>query len=416
MARLKVHGPDVEEYVRLALEQTSTSVQLESFTPQGLANVLWALAQLRVAGVGKGPQDNGVRLTLVAMAEASAGRLLEFQAQELSMVAWSYAKLYEFKKGEMTGPAQKGRASSRPASVDEMLLKLASVATDQIDKFEDQGISNIAWALATLELTGAAPALAPARGFIEATMAHCTTELGGYSAQAVANLMWACVRTDCSRPGGRNRSRMGRFCSAVAEEMMLRMTTPPNGLSHDRHGAHITVTWRDLAGVAVALSHWRQKSQSVVNFMTLLSHQAAEWVAKGDLTSQQMLNIAQSAARLHVPPEDMQRLVDAIESCIVTRGLRLNDVDKRQWGEVQQWCPPHRPGGVAGYAYSEDMHYDAWGQYAAQQQWENQSSKWPPSEHNAAQWARGGGQSNWYGTQPWVSGSWSGGAGNRGAP
>jgi hypothetical protein len=209
---------------------------------------------------------------------------------------------------------------------------------------------------------------------------------------------------------------MGRFCSAVAEEMMLRMTTPPNGLSHDRHGAHITVTWRDLAGVAVALSHWRQKSQPVMNFMTLLTHQAAEWVAKGDLTSQQMLNIAQSAARLHVPPEDMQRLVDAIESCIVTRGLRLNDVDKRQWGEVQQWCPPHRPGGVAGYAYSEDMHYDAWGQYAAQQQWENQSSKWPPSEHNAAQWARGGGQSNWYGTQPWVSGSWSGGAGNRGAP
>merc|ERR1719356_2308170 len=109
----------------------------------------------------------------------------------------------------MTGPAKKGRASSRPAPVDEMLLKLAEVATSHIDKFEDQGISNIAWALATLELTGAAPALAPARGFIEATMAHCTTELGGYSAQAVANLMWACVRTtDCSRPGGRNRSRM----------------------------------------------------------------------------------------------------------------------------------------------------------------------------------------------------------------
>jgi hypothetical protein len=104
IARLKFYGPDVEQYVRLALEQTSTSSQLETFTPQGLANVLWALAQLRVAGVGQGPQDRSVQLTLIAMAEASAGRLLEFQTQELSMVAWSYAKIYVKKAALRGGP------------------------------------------------------------------------------------------------------------------------------------------------------------------------------------------------------------------------------------------------------------------------------------------------------------------------
>ena len=35
---------------------------------------------------------------------------------------------------------------------------------------EAQGISNIAWALATLELTGWAPDMAPARSFLEAAM------------------------------------------------------------------------------------------------------------------------------------------------------------------------------------------------------------------------------------------------------
>ncbi|CAK0859386.1 unnamed protein product [Prorocentrum cordatum] len=337
MARLKAHGPDVEEFVRLALEQTSSAAQLEHFSPQGLANVLWALAKLRLADVGRGPQDDGVRRALIAMADACAGRLLEFDEQELSMVAWSCAKLYEFKQGEVACPAKRGRAWPRPAPVDQMLLKLASAATDRIARFEDQGISNIAWALATLELTGAAPALAPGRGFIEAAMSHCATELEGYSAQAMANLIWACTRMDSSQPCRTSRSTRARFCSAVAEEMMTRMT-------RDRHSAHMNATWRDLAGIAVALSHCRQRSQSVTNFMSHLTHKAANWVSRGDPTSQEVLNIAQSAIRMRVPPEDMLSLVCAIEACIVTRGLRLNDVDRRQWWEVQQWCPPSRKG------------------------------------------------------------------------
>ena len=38
------------------------------------------------------------------------------------------------------------------------------------DGDDDDGISNIAWALATLELTGWAPDMAPARSFLEAAM------------------------------------------------------------------------------------------------------------------------------------------------------------------------------------------------------------------------------------------------------
>ncbi|CAK0882808.1 unnamed protein product [Prorocentrum cordatum] len=348
MARLEARGPDVERYVGLALDRLRAPAQLEPFTPQGLANVLWALARRRTAGAGGGPQGSGLQPTLLAVAEAAAGRLLEFQAQELSMVAWSYGKLYEFRKEE-AGPARGGRASPRPAPVNDLLRKLAAVAAERIDRFEDQGVSNIAWALATLGLTGAAP-----QAFLEAAMVHCTAELGGYSAQAVANLLWACVRMDNFSPGGSARSTIERFCSAVAEEMMRRMTTHPNHLRRDKHGSDTTVSWRDVAGVAVALSHWGQnRSRSVMTFMILLSLQAAEWVAKGLLTSQQMFNIARSAARLHVPREHMQKLVDAIEACIMIRGLRLNDIDKRQWEEVQQWCP-------SGEASNAGMLYDTW--------------------------------------------------------
>jgi len=114
-------------------------------------------------GAVRGPQDNTVHLALVALAEVSASQLEEFQPQELSMVAWSLAKLYESKRGECFDRSRRGRCASRPFVVDDMLLRLAGVATQCIDRFEDQGISNIAWAMATLELTGAQPAMAPVR-------------------------------------------------------------------------------------------------------------------------------------------------------------------------------------------------------------------------------------------------------------
>ncbi|CAK0840733.1 unnamed protein product [Prorocentrum cordatum] len=340
MARLKVRGPDAAEFVTRALARLRTAPQLAAFTPQGLANVLWALAQLRLAGVCAGPLDSAtVQAALVAVAEASSHRLGDFQPQELSMAAWSFAKLYrQGRSGGPSGiPAWGGRCSARPTEVDSMLMRLASVATRRIDQFADQGISNIAWALATLGLAGGEAAAAPGRLFVESAMDFCSTELRGYSTQAVANILWACVRVDPEHAVGlRARRRLDRFCSAAAEVVTERMASA-NGRGQR---ANLAVTWKDLSGVAAALSYGRQKSQPVARFGLLLARQAAEQVSEGGLTRQEMLNISLSVARMRVPPTAMQELVDSVATCFAVRGDPPNQLDLFQWGQVQKWCPP----------------------------------------------------------------------------
>ncbi|CAK0789426.1 unnamed protein product, partial [Prorocentrum cordatum] len=86
MGRLKVRGADVDRFVDRALKALASAAPLSSFTSQGLANVLWGLAQLRTIGVGRDPQDRTVRRAVVALVEASEGCLQNFQPQESS--AW----------------------------------------------------------------------------------------------------------------------------------------------------------------------------------------------------------------------------------------------------------------------------------------------------------------------------------------
>jgi len=256
------------------------------------------------------------------------------------MAAWSLAKLYEGPRQGgapggpcVGGPARGGRCSSRPAVVDEMLLRLASEATRRIDKFEDQGISNIAWALVTLGLAGGSAAAG--RQFVETAVDFCSTELRGYSTQAVANLLWACVRVDSAREK-RVRQRLGRFCSAAAEVVTERMTSASGG----GLGAHAAVTWKDLASVAAALSYGRQKSPPAARFAALLAQRAAEQVSKGSLSRQEMLNISLSLSRLRVPPHEMRALVDSVAACLAMRDDQVNQLDLFQWDQVRQWCPP----------------------------------------------------------------------------
>ncbi|CAK0789427.1 unnamed protein product, partial [Prorocentrum cordatum] len=240
MGRLKVRGADVDRFVDRALKALASAAPLSSFTSQGLANVLWGLAQLRTIGVGRDPQDRTVRRAVVALVEASEGCLQNFQPQELSMAAWSLAKLYASSKATVGDQSRRGRSSMRPPQVDTMLLRLAEVATRCVHLFEDQGISNITWAMAILDLTGKEPAMAPVRGFFEAVIKFATKELWKYSAQAIANLLWACVRVEFPATNRRAREkaseRMGALCSAVASVMTERMN---EGRS---------VTWRDLSG------------------------------------------------------------------------------------------------------------------------------------------------------------------------
>jgi len=50
MGRLKVRGHDVDRFVDRALQSLASAAPLSNFTSQGLANMLWGLAQLRTIG------------------------------------------------------------------------------------------------------------------------------------------------------------------------------------------------------------------------------------------------------------------------------------------------------------------------------------------------------------------------------
>jgi len=100
-------------------------------------------------------------------------------------------------------------------------------------------------------------------------------------------------------------------------------------------------SWRDLAGVSVALAHRSLRLPEALTFLTLLVGHAAACCS--ELTPQMMLNIAQSAVRVHVRPEKMQAMVDGIAAALACGRLHFNEVDQRQWMEVQEYCVPRLP-------------------------------------------------------------------------
>eukprot|EP00401_Gymnodinium_catenatum_P026526 CAMPEP_0117460292 /NCGR_PEP_ID=MMETSP0784-20121206/1927_1 /TAXON_ID=39447 /ORGANISM="" /LENGTH=832 /DNA_ID=CAMNT_0005253949 /DNA_START=8 /DNA_END=2507 /DNA_ORIENTATION=- len=346
VARLRLRNQALESFLNLCLHELGQKRELHVFSSQGLSNALWALAELRGVGVGVGSEEAALGVC-AAVATAAHGRLKEFHSQELSMMAWAIAKLHgrgplgagsrrraKAQQAKSAGPTKFGRASH----VDMLLVALADEARSRLPgELSPQSVSNIAWALATLDLvSGNVPEHAPARDFLRVAAAAAATQLSAYSPQAVANLLWAVVRLEPSRKsrGTQIHTEIQNFAMACAKETTLRM---------------LEFQWRDLAGVSVALAHCQNKAAEVITFATLLcGHVAA---CCHELTSQAMLNIAQACARLRVTPQAMQAMVDAIAIIIGKRQMQLNEVDLRQWQEVQLWCPPscylHGPRGIA---------------------------------------------------------------------
>lgn len=313
-ARMHLRGPGVDAFVGRCLRELGAR-QLRVFTPQGLANALWALAELCTGGVSLTSASSGDGLEVcAAICTSSRKRLAEFQPQELSMLAWACAKVFR---------RAATRVCIRPVEVDLFLLDLAAEGRRRLPDLSAQSVSNIAWALATLKLLCPQLQNTSARDFLNEAMCTSAPQLGSYSPQAVANLLWAAVRLDPPKARGAASSTVKAFSAAVAREATLRM---------------LEFSWRDLAGVSVALAYGQLCLPEALTFATLLvGHTAARC---SELTPQTMLNIAQSAVRLGVTPESLQAMVDAIAFCIAKQQLHFNDVDQRQWKEVRGWCTP----------------------------------------------------------------------------
>jgi len=349
LARLEIRGRDAEDFARRCVQTIccGEGPSPEDFSPQGLANALWATA--KICSGGGGDDGKAWQFCVVVISEARP-RLAEFQAQELSMLAWAVAKLRGRGAFRRTiSPAAEPNtaatvacsfvagenAGGGVATADSFLEELASEARSRLPELAPQGVSNIAWALATADLFcrspgrhGTAVVASPAAAFVLAAAAAAGGSLANYPPQAVANLLWSVGRLPPSFAGVAGHGDcasscdiVARLAAAAAKEATVRMAQ---------------FGWQDLAGVLVALGQGRHKSPEALNLAMMVSRRAEE--SAKHLTTQVLLNIALSAARLGVPKDCLQGLMHCIGGELQVRKSGMNALDMRQWAEVQRVC------------------------------------------------------------------------------
>lgn len=344
VARLEMRGPATEAFVKHCVQAVCSegTMPISSFSSQSLANTLWAVAKLG----GRWGADGATTQAISAAVLSEAGpRLGEFQAQELSMLAWAVAKLRG--RGPQVGVRGRANAAASAAAstalqAQAFLVKLADVAVGRLEEFVPQGISNIAWALATagvLSLPSLKPTSGPL-GFLLGALSVAEQGSRSYPPQAIANLCWAAGRLSGKTLYPEAAVQVSRFLAVAAQQALARINE---------------FGWQDLSGILVALGQGRHRSVHANALAVAVAHRAAG--CAGQLTMQVLLNIALSAARVGAPTEHLQGLVDQIAALVKANPQKLNAMDVQQWTELQQVyyqrlasAACHWPGDAAGAA------------------------------------------------------------------
>eukprot|EP00927_Polykrikos_kofoidii_P028311 TRINITY_DN24741_c0_g1_i1.p1 TRINITY_DN24741_c0_g1~~TRINITY_DN24741_c0_g1_i1.p1 ORF type:complete len:702 (+),score=122.90 TRINITY_DN24741_c0_g1_i1:50-2107(+) len=330
--RLGLHGEIVNNFLRSSSNEIGSSRRdLGDFSAQSLANALWASAK-----VGRGGDFGAVERMCAFIIHESQKRLREFQPQELSMIAWGVAKVF----GRGGGQQRRGIRRTDPSSndcveasidqsvplvdVEEFLGFLAAEAQLRLTEFSPQGISNVAWALAT------ATALRRdcCRNFVIAAAGFALHRLADFPPQAISNLCWAVGKLGRGNDSGSGFARQRGHGGSVALFMAASAATATTRLAE--------FSWQDLAGVLVASGNFRNKSPEAKE----LAARVVPLVTKHcqDLSTQVMLNIALAASRLRLQAEVVQSMASAIGCSIAAKPHQLNDMDRRQWAEIQRHC------------------------------------------------------------------------------
>lgn len=135
------------------------------FTSQGLANLAWSMAKVRVL-------DSE---TLSAISVESLRRFADFKPQELSSLLWALAKL--------------GWHDS------ELFAAAASKAASTIAQFKAQELSNLVWSFSTLGI--------PSETLFSSAARAARRKLQHFKGQELANLAWAfaCQGQGAARAG-----------------------------------------------------------------------------------------------------------------------------------------------------------------------------------------------------------------------
>ncbi|KAJ1492750.1 hypothetical protein T484DRAFT_2887180 [Baffinella frigidus] len=132
------------------------------FKPQGVANLLWALASMSVRK-GRGHLE-GLVEAMQMRATATAG---EFKPAAVANVLWALAKM--------------GMGVRADPGLLEAMLKRAAATTGA---FNPPEVAGVLWGLATMGVR-------PDPGLLEAMQRQATATAKGYTPQGVASVLWA---------------------------------------------------------------------------------------------------------------------------------------------------------------------------------------------------------------------------------
>lgn len=319
VAKMELTGREVDTFGSACLEQIHR-LMFKEISPQGLANSIWACAKLVCHLGAQIRKDMAMRFCTDAARRAMASEelLKLFFPQELSMAIWGIATLIGRKKDSGSGHCHE---SGRCPEVDKFGLAVANEAMLRIREFSPQGLANIAWALATLDLVRHEVT----SNFLVATATVSAPELSSFSPQAIANLLWAVARAHSLR--------------RVEAIVVLGKAA---AMESQRRGAR-QFSWQDLAGVVSALTNLGLGDQpEIQSFAVVLIGWARECCS--DIKNQALMNIAQSAARLKVDPAVLKPFALEIAKVFPHRVPGLNNIDMRQWDEVRSYVNLMGPG------------------------------------------------------------------------
>jgi len=285
----------------------NNGAKLADFTEQGLANTLWATARLRT------PDAQAATFCSAFLSEAGKRELSSFGPQELSMILWALAKIAgrpncrpSNQQREQHGKLVASTNTSLHTRIEHFALLATTAAHKRLDMFGAQGLSNIAWALATLEL-GKNRCV---RQYLIEAASRGSRDLQTFPPQAIANFCWALGRLRTDHPAFKE------FFVKVAKDATRRMAA---------------FEWQDLAAIAMALTRFPGlgRYEGVATFCRELALRTG---GSEKIGTQALLNIAVACKRFGLPLRDIFPLIRTVTA--QDRVRTLNEIDHRQWQEV----------------------------------------------------------------------------------
>lgn len=220
------------------------------------------------------------------------------------MTLWAVAKI--------VGRVGKPKRQQRHQQITQFAEAIAAEAFYRLELLSAQSVSNIAWALGTLEMQDESSS----RRFLVTIAERFGPELGRFPPQAISNITWALSRV--------------QRATRVVQTFGAHAATQAADVRRSQE-----FSWQDMSGIATALANSRVSTvpevQAFARHIIRMSLAHLE-----EIGTQSLLNITLSACRLGTCRDELHGLIQRME--LRFKGRALNSLDKRQMTQLKNWC------------------------------------------------------------------------------